>query len=52
MMTKSGFFIFVLIVLTAMGFFVKLAIETIKEEQGTPEKREANMEQYVEKGLE
>ncbi len=52
MMTKSGFFIFVLLVLTAMGFFVKLAIETLKEEEGTQEKREASMEHYVEKGLE
>ena len=52
MMTKSGFFIFVLIVLTAISFFVKLAIETVKEEQGVPEQREVNMEQYVEKGLE
>ena len=52
MMTKSGFFIFVLLVLIAIGFFVKLAIETVRSEQGVPEQREANMEQYVEKGLE
>lgn len=52
MMTKSGFFLFVFIVLMAIGFFLKLAVEVAKEEQGAPEKREANMDQYVEKGLE
>ena len=52
MMTKSGYFIFVLIVLIAIAFFLKLAYEMHQEEQGVPAQREANMEKYVEEALE
>ena len=51
-MTKSGFFIFVLILAVAFAFFLKLAYEIKNQGEGAPEQREANMEQYVEKGLE
>ena len=51
-MTKLGYFIFLALVLTALVFFVKLAIETYKDGEGTQDKREANMEQYVEKAFE
>lgn len=50
-MTKLGYIIFLALVVTAVGFFVKLAVETVKQEDGTQEVREQHMEQYVEKEL-
>ena len=51
-MTKSGYFIFLLIVLCALFFFVRLAVETFKQGEGTPQQRDTNMEQYVKQELE
>jgi len=50
-MTKLGYLIFLALVVTAVGFLVKLAIETVRQEDGMQEMREQNMEQYVEKEL-
>ena len=50
-MTKLGYIIFLALIVAAVGFFVKLAIETVKQEDGTREIREQNMEHYVEKEL-
>ena len=50
-MTKLGYIIFLALIVAAVGFFVKLAIETVKQEDGNREIREQNMEHYVEKEL-
>ena len=51
-MTKSGFLIFALLLAAAFAFFLKLAYDVKHQGEDAPQQREANMEQYVEKGLE
>lgn len=50
-MTKTGFLIFALLLALAFGFFLKLAYEVKKDAEGAPERREVNMEKYVEEPL-
>ena len=51
-MSKLGTLVYWTIVLAAIACFVMLVVDSFKSGQGTPEKRETNMEHYVEENLE
>jgi len=50
-MSKLGYFIYLLLVIAASAFFIKLAVETFRDGEDASQQRDKNMEQRMEREL-